>query len=474
MLRMTLENIWRFVRKPHVIVILSTLVFGTIFIKITPPLWGLDEPSHVGRVLHIIKGQFASNGDQNNPANFVPDNLSELTRYRIDDILDVVRVDNVISRKDVTDPSVYERITSRPLDKSEHFSTYIAGNYSPVAYPGPILGAGIAQVLNLTMGQTLTLMRFMSLFSYIALAAFAVWIVRNYKVKWLFLVAAMIPTAIFQSSVVTADTMVLGISLLFLALVYRIALGEGVQKKLLVALAVVTVLTPLIKANHIVLMLLLLALPAARFGSKKASIIYKTGVIVGGMCLTFAWSQLTQLPASATYSQRADQVTVVPAEQISRTLHNPLIFGKAVVKSLVIFGDAYYQGMLFTVSGNAVGTPILLTASLSGAILLAAFMAKDELRRIKKLIVWGGLVAVAFAALVFGALYASFSPVGWPIVDGVQGRYFLPLIVPISMLIAILIPVEVRAKPRNLKIMLVAMAVLSLLTSVAYVYIAYY
>ena len=37
------------------------------------------------------------------------------------------------------------------------------------------------------------------------------------------------------------------------------------------------------------------------------------------------------------------------------------------------------------------------------------------------------LVVLLSVGMIFGTLYLSFSPVGFYIIDGVQGRYFLPL-----------------------------------------------
>jgi len=473
MLRMTIKKIQQLIKQPHIVFILISLLFGLVFIKITPPLWGLDEPSHTARVFHILRGEFVSDGDNNNPANFMPANYNELIQYRVSDILDFVRMDNIISRKDVTDINVYKKITSNRFDKSEYFSSYIA-NYSPVAYPGPIVGLAVAKTLNLNMGHSLTLMRFMGLLSYIAIAAFAIWIIRNYKLKWLFVTLALVPMAIFQASVVTADTMVIGTTLLFFALVYRIALEKEVNRKLLIALAVVSVLIPLIKLNHVIIVLIIAAIPAYKFGSLKRAWIYKGLVIATSIFLALLWAQFTHVTATPGVSQRADQAAVSPSEQISYAVHNPIKFGQATGKSFVIFGDAYYRGLLFTVSGNSVETPVVATITLSFVILLAALIAKKELLRLKRIIIWSCVACLVFVASVFGALYASFTPVGWPFVDGVQGRYFFPLLIPVTMLVAMIIPIQVKVESKKLKLIIIAATTFCLTVSVAYVYTALY
>lgn len=63
------------------------------------------------------------------------------------------------------------------------------------------------------------------------------------------------------------------------------------------------------------------------------------------------------------------------------------------------------------------------------ALALAWFLApRPVVSRARLLIV--ALVVAASGALIFGALYLSFTPVGLWVVAGVQGRYFYPLLLP--------------------------------------------
>ena len=470
---MQTKRLLDFVRKPHVLFVVFAILFGAIFIKITPPLWGLDEPSHVARVFHIVRGELVSSKQESDPANTMPDNFFELTQYRVKDILDVVKNDNILFRKDVTDPKAYDKITSEHFDKSEHFFPYVS-NYSPVSYPGPIVGLEVSKLFNLDIGNTLTLMRCMSLISYVTLAAASIWLVKKFKIKWIFFVVALIPTAIFQASVVTADTMVLGLALLFFALLFRICLEEKIDRKLLVALAVVSVLIPLTKLNHVILILPLLFLPSTKFRSSKRALMYKILVVALGLVLALVWAHISNVTATPDISQRADQLAISPGGQIKYALGSPLSFGIAIIKSLVIFGDAYYQGIFFTVSGNSVATPLLMTIVLSFVIWLVAVQSRTELDKIKRMIVWCGLASIALVITIFGALYAGFTPVGWPFVDGVQGRYFLPLVIPIISLMAILMPIKITIKPKHRDIILVATSFMALAISALYVFVAYY
>lgn len=470
---MKVKKFLNFLKQPYIIFIIVALFSGYAFIKLTPPLWGLDEQAHFARVFHVLRGEFVSSQDETKSANTIPNNVFELYQHRTRDILDVEKKDTVYSRQDVSDPASYARITDNKFSEGESFFPFIA-NYTVLAYPGPILGLALSYLFNFNMGDSLLMMRLFSLISYIAIAASAIWLVRKYKIKWLFLIVALIPTVIFQASVITADTMLIGALLLFFALFYRIAQEKKPTKALLIALALVSVTIPLMKLNYVFVVLSILFLPSAKFGTKKSAAIYKTIVAFVSVLLVVVWSLITRVTATPDISQRGDGQEVIPSEQISYSLHNPVAFISALVKSLIIHGDMYYQGLLFTVSGNTVITPLAVTVLLSGALFVAALIAKDEIQKIKKIIVWISVGCALMAITVFASLYAAFTPVGYPFIDGVQGRYFLPALLPILMLLAIFVPINIDKPSKALKGVLVGVSVLALLISVVYVRLALY
>jgi uncharacterized membrane protein len=473
---MSFKKIKLFLFQPHVLFVIISVVFGSVFISITPPLWGLDEPSHFARVFHITKGDFIPTSDQNNPGSHAPDNYFELSNYRTADILDVLPAGKmVLGRADVTQGLIYDTLTNRQFSDSEHFFPFIAG-YSPAAYPGAIIGNTIARVLDLNIGLTLQLTRIFSLLAYIAISATAIWVLRRQKIKWLFFLAALIPTAIFQASMITADGTLIAVSLLFFAVIMRFFFTKDTQinKRLLWLLTLTAIALPLIKVNHIFISAAIILIPFTALGSKRFAVFYKTGVLFIGLVLSFIWSSLTKVTDAPAFSQRADQLQIIPSEQINFVLNNPFEFIIAIGRSLVIHGDMYYQGLLFTVSGNQVQTPLIFTVILSICLLLVTIYAKDELVKAKKLIIGLCIGVVIVSTTVFASLYAGFTPVGWSFVDGIQGRYFLPLLLPVLMLISILLPVRLRIKERPLKFATISLAITCLIVSVTYVYLALY
>ncbi len=463
------------IKQAHLTFAIIAMISGLLFMVLTPPLWGLDEQAHFARAYKITEGSFISNTDANNPANSMPTNFSELFNYRVHDILDVVKNGSILDRKDVTDSEVYTAFGSQKFSESRGYFPVIA-NYSPVAYPGPVFAILVAKLLNLSMGMTLLLARLLSLVAYIVIVAVALWLLRSTKVKWLIFSLALLPTSIFQAAVVTADNTMIAISILFFSALISLFVTKNPRDKIISKwiLAITSILAPLTKANQLFISLVLLFIPAKLLGGKKQSIRYKVAVIAVMVVAAVGWSFVSQVTQGGSVTQRADQAIISPSSQIEYAMTNPHLFAEAIIRSLISFGDAYFSGLFITVSGNSIRIPIVIAFMLVGALLLTAFYAKDDLKNFRKINTWLSVLALLTSLSIFGALYAGFTPLAGRVVEGVQGRYFLPLLLPLIMMIAYVTPISLKTSDRSISIIATSTAAFSLFISILYIGVALY
>lgn len=459
--------------KPEVIFLVIVLFFGTIFTAITPPLWGLDEPSHFARTFQIARGQFIPSPNPSSEVNLMPDNLHELSGYRTADILDEQKNTTVFGRSDVTDRSVYDALGDRPFSEGQSFYPLIA-SYSPVAYIGSIVGLLISKIVNFNISETLFTTRYLSLALYAVIASMAIWLLRNHKLKWLFFVVALTPTAVFQSAVISSDGVLFALSLIFYALLYRICTDKQIDKRMLVFLAIAAIALPLVKINYIFISAAVIFIPVSRFDARKYAILYKAGVAAAASIFALMWAYITRVTEAPVVSQRADQLQVIPADQITHVLHAPLEFGAALMRTIVTHGDAFYHGLFSTISGNSLKIPVVLTIALTVILLLTALHSKEELRTFRRQIIYLNIATAGTALTIFGALYVGFTPVGWPLIDGVQGRYFWPLLIPALMLAAVIFPGKLQIKTKWIAFGAIATTAICLIVSVALVLLALY
>ncbi|MDB5177133.1 MAG: hypothetical protein JWN75_801 [Candidatus Saccharibacteria bacterium] len=473
---MVLEKVRQIIDLPHVLYLLISLFTGFIFLNIVPPLWGMDEPSHFARAYQVAHGEIIPNTSKGGNGGKMPDSFNKVDAYRVQDILDGAPLDGtILHHKDVTNRGVYVGMLSNKFTKSE---TRFHGTapYSPFAYPGPIVGIEVARTFHSTIGVSFFMSRFFSLIIYSSICFFALWLIRKSKIVWLFFMVALLPTAIFQASVVTADNILLAMALLFYSLYIRLFIGKDskeIKKQLLVGLLAAGVLLPLIKINYIFISLSLVALPLMQYKSLQKKMLYGGAVVLVTTLPAFIWTLLVNTLQPSTVSQRADGMMPGAGQQISFIFQQPLHFIGVIIKT-IIRDDGYFSGLFSTISGNNIKLPIIVTVAIFFALLIAAFYAKDELLKMKKVIIIISAVSLVGALSILATLYISFNPVGWWIIDGVQSRYFLPFLLPIVCLIALLIPIQMNISRKNITILSLIISGGSLVIALLYSFISYY
>jgi len=470
------KQLYRFTQAHWLFAVLA-LIFGFIFVMIIPPLWGLDEPAHFERVYQIAHGHILPNrSSKADYGGYAPANLVDLGNYTIGDLVDN-KPEGVLSRKDIDDVNAYKQYVNAKFS-SEQARSPGSSAYSPLAYPGPIVGVILADSVNVSIGKTLFLARFLSLIIYVLLIWIAIRLLRNSKFKWLFMVVALLPSALFQSAVISADSILIALSLLFVALFIVLTMADPEnkfkKKRLLSALLVVAVVLPLIKVNYAFLSLSLIFLPVTIFRSKKLSIIIKSVTVIVMSVLAFLWSYVTNVTGDAPSSQRPDGAVISPHMQILSLIHNPINFIEASIRSVVVNGDMYTQTLVSQLGWNYVNLPIFVTILIFLGLAAAAIYAKKETIIIrKKLLLVVGLSIIGIVS-IFGVFFVTFTPVGRNAVDGIQGRYFIPFLLPLLLVASSYIPTELKISSKNAKYVFGSIVLTSLIVSVCYYALATY
>lgn len=150
------------------------------------------------------------------------------------------------------------------------------------------------------------------------------------------------------------------------------------------------------------------------------------GLLIGGWYLFGARFQ-------GLLSMQAPRVS--DGEQLLFVLRHPETFFGVVGNSVIVEGAFYAHGLVGILGWlNAPlspGVTAFLLIGLTVLVYLTCLVGQLSWR----VVAWSGATAMAgFLAIIF-ALYIDFTPVAYPIVLGVQGRYFLPLL-PVAVLAA--------------------------------------
>ncbi len=252
--------------------------------------------------------------------------------------------------------------------------------------------------------------------------------------KKLLLIPAMIPIAIEGFSSLSPDALTISISFLYIAYIMYLAFNKnkyvGIKEKII--LLVLSIIIALCKIVYIPLVGLILIIPKEKFKNKtnKSKII--NFIVIAGIALAI---NLTWLAISSRYLAifREGDSKV----QVLLALKNPFKFIQLLLYTIDINANKY----LLSLYGAELGWGELIQLnSLLPYILLIiyAFVAltDDELKNKFKTyqLVWIMLVTLAIIGLIFTSLYVQWTTVGSTSILGVQGRYFLPIL-PLVMII---------------------------------------
>ncbi|MEU7763831.1 DUF2142 domain-containing protein [Nocardia sp. NPDC049190] len=408
-------------------------IFGGLFSVLTPPFWGHDEITQFGRAYQVAHGGFgpqrihddrgiAYGGD-------VPSSITALMGYALKDYT---------TNPDEPDPMVdnpggYERLANAAVsDATEPVWFTNTAAYSPVPYMPAAIGIRLSELFGLDVGGLVLLTRLAGLLAYLTVVGFGLFALRAHRVQWLAFTIAVLPIAVFQAGTVTADTMTNALAILVSALLVKaLFLGERLGRVEVAALLTATILLPVSKPTYVLLALLIVLVPADRFGFTGPRRWIPLGFAAAGALVFALWMKIAAPTGDGMGLMRPSHQwhSVRPGDQLSGILGNPLEFVHVFGESIALRDQRWFSQFFGELGFAYIDVPAvsmlacLLALAVSLGIADRMNAATADFRR--TLIV--ALTVAASVAMIYVTLYMSFTPVGYYIIDGVQGRYFVPL-----------------------------------------------
>ncbi|WP_216911001.1 DUF2142 domain-containing protein [Nocardia noduli] len=408
-------------------------IFGALFAVVTPPFWGHDEITQFGRAYQVAHGGVlpqriddtrgvAYGGD-------VPVSVTELMGYALRDYTSNPQEPDPM----IEDPAVYDRLKDAAVgDTVEPVWFTNTAAYSPVPYLPAALGIRVAEVTGLDVGGLVLLTRLAGLLAYLAVVGFALWTLRAHRMQWLAFAVAVLPIAVFQAGTVTADTLTNALAILASVLLVKgLFLGERLRGAETAALLAATVLLPVSKPTYVLLAMLIVVVPADRFGFTGPRRWIPWGFAAAGALSFAVWMKIAAPTGDGMGLMRPEHQwkSVRPGDQLSEILGD-------LPKFVSTFGDSvvYRDQRWFTQFFGELGFAYIDVPAISVLACLLAFAVSvgiaermNTATATTRRTVIVALTVAASVAMIYVTLYMSFTPVGYYIIDGVQGRYFVPL-----------------------------------------------
>lgn len=302
---------------------------------------------------------------------------------------------------------------------------------SSVGYVLQALGLKIGHILHLHPYIYWLLGKFMNVLLYAIIMSLAVHIVP--VGKRLLMVITMLPIMIFQSTTYTYDVTVIA----FLTLATCIFVREIFNKdqvfeyKWRIAFFATLFLGCLPKAVYAPLILCGLLLNEKKFYSKKDKWIFKTCIIIGGILLICSFMLPTLIKPTQTGDSRGGNTST--ASQIQYVLGQPIAYAVVLLRNVIESFPDFIMGnnLLCNWAYLGIGSMTYCSSALLVGVTLTDTYVEHKIEkkvytlktRIAMMIQYGIVVA-----LIWTALYLSFTEVGKTTISGVQARYYLPFI----------------------------------------------
>ncbi|MES2901131.1 MAG: DUF2142 domain-containing protein [Pseudomonadota bacterium] len=409
--------IFKWAKKTQLFCFLIGLVCALPFIILTPPFQVTDEPQHFYRAFQISELNVLPESTGKIAGGTLPSSLIELSTL----FLDTREIH--VYRKVVSRPwSFLEQGFAIPLaaEQREFIDFSGAAFYSPLPYIPQAAAIVIGRTLGLDALQLVYLARLVNAVLAIYLVALAVQRTPVFKAG--FLVAGLLPMSLYLYASLSPDALVIGTAFLFTALSIEAYFNKRwTTPDLAIAIICGTIFCS-IKTVYAPLLLISLA-GFFHDASRSRALATQLALIGIPLIVTATW----------LHSVSGMILPVWPGTnvgaQLEHVLRMPLMFVAAMLATLQLNFLHYYQSAIGKLGWmNLPLSPLIYSLPiLAVGISIFSIPRVDPLRS-NRLVAWWACLAMGCVALILLALYLYWSVVKAYLVDGVQGRYFIPML----------------------------------------------
>lgn len=427
----------------------ASLIFGTTYLFVLPPLSGPDEARHYASAYQLsnqILGIPASGEDglvfvreedwfaEDPKRTYVPI-VSEDGSLTTDEAgaKEAEILGQVLTEE--TYRLIHEKGFSMEEPRSDGGngmarSIHHAVVTTPMGYLAPALGISLARILHLNSLWLMYLGRFMNLLLYTAAVTLA--LRRLPFGKEVLFGVALLPMTMHLTTTFSYDVLLLSGMFYFTAhCLYLAYEAETVRNRDILLLAAIMAAAGPCKMVYTVLMGLCLLIPVRKFGGWKRWTI-------AAACVLAAWAAaMIAINAQTVASYTGGGENFItwagePGYTLGALFHQPVKMIQLFYQTLVWQGEYWFQTMIGAWLGNVdlvLDVPFLLVLTLGGCLALLSLRKPGEsLKLTGGRRAWAILLCLACGGAVMMSMLLSWTPVSSKVICGVQGRYFLPFL----------------------------------------------
>lgn len=451
------------------------LALGILYLFVLPPLSAPDEISHYVSAYQLSSRMLGQPSNDRygrvllRPQDAWVEDLEGIFEYEADEDGNLQIVpgssDGSVKLGESLDESMYRTLwelgvsgqympqRAEVMEDARVSSLYPPVVTTPLAYVPAAIGISAARIFKMTTVPLLYLGRFANLLFFVLMTWLAM---RRLPFgKEVLAGVALLPMTLHLSASFSYDVMIMGCMFLFTAVCLDLAYRKDkVSWADIVVLMVLMAVAGPCKMVYAAMMGLCLLIPVRKFGGWGRWAL--AALAVGGAWAVSMYLVNSQVIAvyagdTETYIQWAEE----PGYSLTLLLHQPMRLLRMFYQTILWQAEHYHLTMIGAYLGNldkVLDVPYPVIVVFTVCLLELAFRKPGEnLEMSKKQRVWVLAVCAGCAAATMGSMLIAWTPISSKVINGVQGRYFLPFL-PV-LLMALKNDTVVLTKNRNRSIL---------------------
>lgn len=394
--------------------LVSAIFLGTLYMLVIPITRVPDEFNHFLRAYEISEGHLISKQD----SETLHGGRELSTSFSDMQINNYEQLGKVLMEKQAGTNQFY------------YFSN--TSLYSPICYLPQTIGILLGKALNLPFTIQAYMGRIVNFMVYLAIMYLSIKYI-PFK-KNLILMVSLLPITIQESMSLSPDALTIAISIALISFVLYMKYskkGEMNNKEISLMIMLPLILA-LCKIVYVPLSLLLFLIPKEKFGTLKRKKLIIIFTIILAIVINLFWTSQVSKFLDAHINNSSSR------EQISYILHNPFEYAKICFRTLDKHAEFYIFGLMgkfLSYYDVILYAPYIYASMALLCILLFGNSEKEKIFEIKSKVLMG-IIFSSIVVLILTSIYVQWTSLKYKYIDGVQGRYFIPIILLLGLILS--------------------------------------
>ena len=395
------------------IFLIIAIPIGFLYLLLIPVSRVPDEQNHFLRAYDISEGHLISKKDENG-------NGGSIFKY---DLVQYFKGSNgYIKYKDVYNNIKKEKVLNTEFIKFENTSLY-----SFICYLPQTIGILISKILSLPVVFSMYLGRLSNFIVWLLLIYLSIKKIPYKKIS--IMLFAFMPMMLQEAISLSLDALTNSMAIFLVSYVlYLKNRSDKLDRKDYLIVSLSSIIMSMCKIVYLPICLIVLLIPFEKFKSKKDKYIKIIFLMFIVLFINIVW-----LTISSSYLIEFNQ-GVNSASQLKFILSNPILYLHYLFNTICDNIMFYVNSLIgFALCYFNVNISLILIFMYI-ILLIYAFIVDNDKKIDSKDKLLSLIICISTILLIFTSLYIQWTPVGKNMIDGVQGRYFIPILLPLSIL----------------------------------------